>query len=103
VHCFGQLTAVHFVGQPPGQELIQNHSQRVDVATSVHLERVTQHLLGTHVGEGSHKLAQACLHCRLRVTLLHVCIGDARHSEIENLGLAGSIDQNVAWFQIAVN
>lgn len=34
---------------------------------------------------------------------LRVAVGDARQAEVENLGLAGVVDQNVAGLQIAMN
>ena len=86
------------VGQMFGQQFVQDHPQGVHITTDIDLEWVGQHLLGTHVGERSHKLTDVCLARRIRIAVRH-----ARHAEIQNLGLSALIYQDVARFQIPVD
>ncbi len=55
-------------------------------------------MFGTHVRQGSNELSQIGLVYQMRVA-----VGRSCHTEIENLGLAGLIDQDVSRFEIAVN
>ena len=86
------------VGQAAGQQLVQDHAQRVHVAARVELERIGEHLLGAHVGERADELPDVGLQRRLRVA-----VGDARHAEVEDLRLPGFVDQDVARLQVAVD
>ena len=56
------------------------------------------HLLRAHIGERAEQLAHVGLPGRLRIA-----VGDPRQAEIENLGLAVFVHQDVARFQIAVD
>ena len=64
----------------------------------IQLQRIGQHLLGAHVGQRPHELSQIGL-----ARGLGIGIGGARHAEIDDLGLAGLIHQDVARFQIAMD
>ena len=86
------------VWQTSRQQFVKNHSQRIDIAARVEIERIGQRLLGTHVCQGPDQLPDVGLQRRPRVT-----VGRSRDTEIQNLGLAGIIDQDVARFEIAVN
>ena len=80
------------------QKLEQDHPERVYIAAGIDFQWIGQHLLGTHVGQGSHELPKVGL-ARSR----HVRVGDAGNPEIENFGLPVLVHKNVARFKIAVN
>jgi hypothetical protein len=86
------------IWQSPGQQFIEDHTQRVDIATRIQLQRIRQYLLGTHVRQRPHELAQIGLAGRLPIA-----VGHPRHTKIQNLRLAGLIYQDVARLEIAVN
>jgi hypothetical protein len=90
--------AAHVVGEPAGQELVKDHAQRVDVAADVEVGRVGRHLLRAHVGERAHDLAGGGLQGGLPVR-----VGGARHAEVQDLGLARRVDQDVRRLQVPVD
>src|SRR5206468_2205751 len=62
-----EYPARYLVGQPPGQQLIEQHTQRVYVAARIQVYPIARHLLGTHVGQSPHRLPQIGLARRRRV------------------------------------
>ena len=98
LHDFVQQPVAHVIGQSPAQKFVKDDSQGVHIAPRIDFQRIRQHLLGAHVGEGADKLADIGLTCCHRVG-----VGDPGHAEIENLGLAGVVDENIAGLQIAVD
>ena len=57
------------------------------------------HLLGTHVRQGPDDLPGG----RPQRFGLHVRIGDARHAEVEDLRIARIGDEDVRWFEVAMD
>ena len=97
--------AHRFVNLPPhlvrplaGQQFVEDHNQRVDVAARVNLRRISQHLFGAHVSERADNLPDIRLPRRLRVT-----VGEPGDAEVQNLRLAVFADQNVRRFQITMD
>ena len=86
------------IRQLPRQQFIGDDTERVDVAAHIEFQRVGKHLLRTHVIERADQLSDVGLPCRF-----HVGVGDACNSEIENLGLACLVDEDVTGFQVPVN
>jgi hypothetical protein len=82
----------------PRQQLVQDDAESVDVTAHVERQRVGQNLLGAHVGECAEQLPDVSLTRRLGVA-----VGDPRQPEIQDLGLAVLVDQDIARFQIAMD
>jgi hypothetical protein len=98
-HGLGQGGALDPVGQLAGQELVHHDPQRVDVRAPVDGRGVAARLLGAHVGERAHQRA----HVRLQGRRARLVVGQARHAEVEDLGLAICRDQDVAGLEVAVD
>ena len=86
------------VRQPAGQQFVEDHAEGVDVASGVDVDRVGVDLFGTHVLEGADHLTDRGL-----TGGLNVGVGQARDTEVEDLGLARGVDQDVGGLQIAVD
>ena len=97
LHRLGQLTP-NRVGRPAGDHLVQDHPQRVDVAARIDLRRVAQQLLRAHVGQRPDQLTDVGLQRRVRVG-----VGEPRHAEIEDVGLARFVHQDVGGLEIAMD
>ena len=87
-----------FVGQSTGEEFVENDAQRVDIAARVERQGIGGDLLRAHIGECAEQLSHVGLTGRL-----HIAVGHAGQTKIENLGLAVLLHQNVSRFQIAVD
>jgi hypothetical protein len=96
-HDFRKRAALRFIRKFAGQQLVQDHAERVDVAANIHGERVAQRLFGAHVVEGADKLSQIGLARRLQVAINHT-----RHAEVQDLRLAGLVHQDVAGLKVAM-
>src|SRR5436190_21907845 len=86
------------VGKAAGEQLIDNHAERINIAARIKFQRVSNNLLGTHVSERADELSDVGLHRRLGITIRRAC--DAK---VENLRLAGFIHENVAGFEVPMN
>ncbi len=82
-----------------GQQLEENDAQRIDIRSPVEPGRVGGDLLRAHVAQGAKQLA-GLGSARGRQ---QVGGGDVGNAEIEHLGLAGFIDQDVAGLEVAMD
>ena len=90
--------ALSLVRQAPGQQLVQDHAQRVHVAARVELQRIGQDLFGAHVGQRADQLAELGLPRRVGVA-----VGETRDAEVEDLRLTRLVDQDVARLEVAMD
>jgi len=86
------------VRQPICQHLIQHDTERINITSRVQFQRVGLHLFRAHIGKGSDDLSQISLMSHSGVAVYRSC-----HTEIEDLGLAGFIHEDIAGFEIAVD
>lgn len=91
--------ARNIVRQPATEQLIQHHTERIDVAAHVELERIGPALLGAHVLERADQLAGL----RSQRGQGDVGVGRAGHAEIDDLHAAAGVDQDVPRLQVAVD
>ena len=82
-------------GQHARQQLVENDAEAVDVAAAVDLVGLAPGLLGTHVGRRPQKLA-----VHRQGALAGIPGGQA---EVGDAGLALRVDQEIGWFQVAVD
>jgi len=99
------------IWQVTRQHLIEHEPERVDVRPHVDLVRVAAYLLGAHVAEGAADGAGIRHHGRGG----HVGVGDPGETEVEDFDVGGVTcaisgprgllvqDQDVGWFEIAVD
>src|SRR5579883_757612 len=89
----GRALAETTIRRAPGQQLVQNHPERVDIAGGRY--RLPPHLLGTRIfgREGVHERG---FHARGRTH-------DFGNAEIQQFGHAVRRDQNIARLQVAMN
>ena len=78
-----------------GQELVEDHSQAVDVGPGVNRPLFTSRLLGRHVCRGADHLAVQ--------RGKPIGTGQLCQSEIGEEGLSSGVDQDVRWLDIAVD
>ena len=71
-------------GRMSGEQLVENDTDRVDVAAGIQQARVAGHLLRAHVRYGSNELS----HIGPHRGQLHIPVSGSRHTEVEHLGLA---------------
>ena len=88
--------AARVVREPPGNELVEDDAERVDVGPQVDVAAVAAGLLRAHVRERPLDRSHRAHHRR------HVGIRDAREAEVEDLG-AGVGDEDVRRLQVAVD
>jgi hypothetical protein len=81
-----------------GEQFVQDDAQGVDVGAGVDLGGVACDLLGAHVGDGADDLADVGLDGGGAL----IGTGDASHTEIEDLGAALRIDEDVGGLEVAV-
>ncbi len=101
-------------GEALREQLVEHDTQGIDVAALINLSRITGHLLGTHVGDGSHQLSRA----GLKRGEPGVRVRGARDAEVEYLRLASNgkgctlagrrrrrliYHEDILRFQVAVN
>ena len=87
------------VRQPVRQQLEEDHAQGVDIGASVERGRVGGDLLRAHVAQGAEQLT-GLGSARGRQQVGGGDVGDA---EVEHLGLAGFVDQDVAGLEVAMD
>ena len=80
-HRLGQRRAAHVDRQSPGEQLVEQDAERVDVAAHVEVARVAVGLLGAHVGQGAGEGAAVLADGRRR----RFAAGDAGDAEVEHL------------------
>ena len=89
----------HVVRQLVAEELVENDAQGVDVAARVNVVRIGLALLWAHVLQGPDELTDIGLQGRDR----HVRVRGSSHAEVDDLGIALRVDQDVAGLQVAMN
>ncbi len=85
-----------------GQQLVQEHTQRVDVAAGVDVHAREFDLLGAHVQRCAHELGEG----RVDRLVGEALSGGLGNAEIDDLGHGGAVDdrnQDVRRFQVAVD
>ena len=85
-----------------GQQLVQQDAQRIDIAAGIDVDHAQARLLGTHVQRCPDHLRELGID-RLFGQLLVQRLGDAK---VDHLGNGHAIDfgdQDVGWFEVAVN
>ncbi len=91
--------AAEVKGGAVGEQFIENRTQRVDIASAVEVGRCAVALLRTHVLHSPQQLP----HLRLLRRHRQIGVGRPGHAEVDHLRLAGSIDEDVAGLQIAMD
>ena len=86
------------VGHSAGEQLVENHTQRIHVAARIQRKWIALHLLRAHVCQRPDNHADVCLPRRLRVG-----IGETGYTEIQNLRLARFIHENVGRLQVTMD
>jgi hypothetical protein len=81
------------------RELVEHDAEGVDVGPRVDVIRIGVDLLGGHVLHGAHELPDIGLEGGDR----QIGIGDAGDAEVDDLRIAGRIDEDVLRFQITVH
>jgi hypothetical protein len=82
--------------QPPAQQLVRHHAQRVQVAAAV--ERLALHLLGAHVVHRAEHVAVDGQRLGRRL------LGVARHAEVgDHRPAGGALDEHVLGLHVAVH
>ena len=87
------------MGMRAAQELVENHPETVDVARRADVVGLAGALLGAHVEDRADQLAFG----RGFVGPGQVGIGEAGDAEIDDLGVAPRVDQQVGRLQVAVD
>jgi hypothetical protein len=90
------------VGPAAGQQLVQQHPQRVDVGASIDLERRQLRLLGAHVLGRAEQVADA----RVGVRVIGRCgrrLGDSEVDDLRNRAPVDLRDQDVRRLEVAVD
>ena len=85
------------------QQLVKQHAQRINVAARVDVQTAHLRLLRTHVGGRADKLVESREDGLVREPLVGRGLGDA---EVDHLGHGHTLvqcDQDVRWFDVAVN
>ncbi len=96
---FGETRAREVVGMRAGEQLVQEDTQGIDVGARVDGRRIAARLLGAHVRERPDELADASA-ARRRAS---IGIARVRDAEVEHLGLAEGIDEDVVGLEIAMH
>ncbi len=89
-------------GQSAGEQLVEDHAERVDVGAGVDVDAGHLRLFGRHVLEGADELTQL----RVQGPLRQVLVRRLGHTEVDDLGdrpvlLDG--DEDVGGFEVAVD
>ncbi len=87
------------IWQPIRQQFEENHSERIDVRSRIEAARVGGDLFGTHITQRAEQLAGLGATRRSQ----QVGRGHVGHAEVDDLGLARFVDQDVGRFQVAMN
>src|SRR5207244_2137467 len=77
---------------PPREDLIENYAQAKNVTAPINPMPFAASLLGTHVSGGARQPRPAADGCF-----------PERQSEISDIRLAGGVQQDVAWLDVAVD
>ena len=91
--------ASQVVWQPSRQRFVEHEAQGVDIAPGIHVAVAHAKLLGAHVSQRAHHVSRP-RHLR-GVTV--VGIDRPRHAEVDHLGFAHGIHEDVAGLEIAVD
>ena len=90
-------------GVSPGQQLVQQHPQRIDIAAGVDVQLVQLRLLGTHVFQRADHLAHLREHRLFGQPAAWIALATPK-SMIFGTGVIVVLgDQHVGWFDVAVN
>ena len=91
--------AGRIVGGTPCEQLVEHDAEGVDVGPHVDVVRGAIELLRAHVPQCAQKLADVGMHGRQ----CRVCVGAAGHAEVDDLGLPGGVDEDVAGLEVTVH
>ena len=95
----GQDPLLELVGGLAGEQLIEDDAEGIDIAAHVDGEGIGVELLRAHVLVSADESADVGLHARQG----YVRVGRLGDTEVDHLWLASSVDEDVAWLQIAVD
>ena len=87
------------IRQHAGEQFVEHHTECIDIGSNIEIVRRPIELLGCHVRECAHELADVGMHRGQR----SVAGSAPRHTEINDLRLACRIDEDVARFQIPMD
>ena len=85
-----------------GEQLVQQHAQRIDVAARIDIQAAQLRLLGTHVHRRPDHLAVAGVD-RLVGQVVMQGLGHAKVDDFDDRAMIGHRDHDVGRFQVAVD
>ena len=91
--------AAEVVGEPAGDDLMEHEAEGVDVRTGVDIAVIDTQLFRAHVPQRAYHVARA----GHRGVIVTIRVGRSGHTEVDHLGLAHPVHQDVARFEVAMD